>query len=105
VHIETEKLTSTDWKRDDPAYRVHFFERSGGSRATPTSYAGYLSSEVEVRGAANIDEVAAWADSNAGPGTGVLNPGSDRTYVIYAISEGLGAAGLIRLVGVDPTAG
>jgi hypothetical protein len=54
----------------------------------------YVSEEFEVDGA-DVAAVLAWAEATASP---------DRTYTLYALVDCDGAAGLVRLAGIDPTA-
>jgi hypothetical protein len=53
-----------------------------------------VSDEFEVDGA-DVAAVLAWAEATAAP---------DRTDTLYALVDGDGAAGLVRLAGTDPTA-
>jgi hypothetical protein len=68
------------WAVDRPRYRVYFHEVNG------------TSDEYEVTGA-DVDEVIAWAEKQAG----------QRTYVLYVCVPANGL-GLVRLAGADPNA-
>ena len=71
----------TRWERNQPVYRVHFWQ-------------GQVSSEWEVD-RADVDEVLDWAQEHA----------LGRSFVLYArIVDGEGP-GLIRLLGTDPLHG
>jgi hypothetical protein len=92
---------TTSWEVDSPRYVVFFWERGFGPVEVSPEQVGYACSTYEVTDAVDAFEVLAWATANSGAGRGVIYPGSDRTFVLYAA---VGAErGLIRLVGVDPT--
>jgi hypothetical protein len=69
------------WENDGPAYRVYFW--TGESRCD----------EWELT-EADVDEVLAWADAQAG----------GRTMSIWVVHRDDDGVGLIRLAGLDPTA-
>jgi hypothetical protein len=81
----------TEREEYDPTYRVYFWEHLSFS-AVPSEHTGYKSEEYELLQVADVREVLAWAEDNAGP---------DRTFTIYAVLD----RSEIRLFGQDPTRG
>jgi hypothetical protein len=83
------------WQIDSPAYRVYFWEEPQARPAVPESLVMWQSNEFELTGADDVTQVLAWAKATGNPGS---------TYAVYAVVEGTGDRGLVRLAGVDPTA-
>ena len=83
----------TVWEINTPSYRIYFWEPQAAA-PVPQQPVSYRSNEFEVSGV-DVGEVLAWAESTKPPGS---------TYAIYAVIEGAGERGLVRLAGVDPTA-
>ena len=75
----------------DPTYRVYFWEHLSYP-VVPPQHTGYKSEEYELLQAANVREVLAWGEDNAGP---------NRTFTVYAVLDRCE----IRLFGQDPTRG
>jgi hypothetical protein len=74
---------------DSPAYRVYFWQSVGSGEGS-----GWQSEEWELT-EADVDEVLAWADAQAG----------GRTMSVWVVvHRDAGGVGLIRLAGIDPTA-
>jgi hypothetical protein len=73
----------TCWEENDPVYRVHFWQRRGGS---------WASDEHEVRDAADVEEVLRWSRVDGRP------------FVLYVLVTDDSGPGLIRLAGADPGA-
>lgn len=71
----------TRWEEDDPVYRVHFWQRRGGS---------WASDEHEVWDAVDVEEVLEWIR------------GDGRTFVLYVLVTDDSGPGLVRLAGADP---
>jgi hypothetical protein len=69
------------WEDQRPSYRVYFWDTNN------------VSSEHEVVGAADVDEVLRWAEAQHG----------DRTFTAYLVVRNGGQVGLARLRGTDPT--
>jgi hypothetical protein len=84
----------TAWEIDFPSYRIYFWEPQAAAPGVPQQIVGFRSNEFEVSGV-DVGEVLAWAEATKPPGS---------TYTIYAVIEGAGERGLVRLAGVDPTA-
>jgi hypothetical protein len=74
----------TAWEVDQPVYRVYFWTGAAGS---------FSCDEFEVAGG-DVDEVLGWAQQQLSVG---------RTFVLYARITDDRGAGLVRLVGSDPT--
>jgi hypothetical protein len=72
----------SSWSVDRPIYRVYFFGTAGAS------------DEWRLDGADSIHQIIEWADANA----------SGRDYVVYVEVGGTPSRGLVRLVGLDPSA-
>jgi hypothetical protein len=91
--VEVRPVDPRETEREDynPVYRVYFWER-GSNPGIPDEFIGYTSYSYELSGAADIREVLAWAEENAGP---------KRTFTVYAILDRCE----IRLLGSDPTRG
>jgi hypothetical protein len=75
------------WEVWDPAYRVYFW-RGLGSGACG-------SREFQVS-ASSVSEAVEWADLHANDG---------ETYTLFAVVDRGDGAGIVRLVGHDPTRG
>jgi hypothetical protein len=92
------------WEEYGQRYRVYFWEQGfpppSGARGENV---GYASDEYEVSGVNDVFEVIAWANRNSGARQGVVYPGSDRTYTLYAVVDRGDNLGLVHLAGVDPT--
>lgn len=73
-----------EWDIDRPAYRVYFFDTTDG---------GFVSDEYEITAASDVDQVLAWARSEA----------RGRPFVAYVMYQGGESLGAIRLAGADPT--
>lgn len=76
----------TGWEIDSPSYRVYLWRARAG---------GYESEEFELSGVRDVGEAIAWAESAAR---------SERTYTLYVLVDQGDDRGLVRLLGVDPTA-
>ncbi len=90
---------------ESPLYRVHFFERPNEPPervADERVSLSFTSDEYEVEGAADVNEVLAWANENSRRGNGQIYPGADRTYVIHALVTVRDEVALVRLAGHDP---
>ena len=72
---------------------MYFWEEPQARPALPESVVTWHSTEFELTGADDVTEVLAWAEETGNPGS---------TYVVYAVVEGRGDRGLVRLAGVDP---
>ena len=70
------------WEDDAPSYRVYLWNRSGSA-----------CEEWEIS-EADVTEVVAWADEHVGDGTASI-------WIVQRRADGVG---LIRLLGIDPTA-
>jgi hypothetical protein len=82
MEIQRVDPRTTQWEVHRPIYRVYFWAASNAS------------DEYELRGAANFNDVIAWANANRG----------DRTYTAYAVVPASdGSLGLVRVYGTDPT--
>lgn len=79
----------TDREDYNPVYRVYFWER-GSDPDIPDELMGSSSYSYELSRAADVREVLAWAEENAGP---------NRTFTVYAMLDRCE----IRLLGKDPT--
>ncbi|MGA4850376.1 hypothetical protein ACOBQB_30575 [Streptomyces sp. G5(2025)] len=77
----------TSWEQDHATYRVYFWDRSDQS-----------ADEYEVSGAADVEEVLAWAKEHAAE--------HGCTYTVHVTALDDGRRGLIRVAGVlgDPFA-
>lgn len=82
-------LRDTEMEEYMPVYRVYFWERPSYP-GVPAELTGYKVDEYEIAGAADVREVLAWAEDNAGP---------NRTFTVYAMFD----LCEIRLFGRDPT--
>ena len=74
-------------------YRVHFWRQPPGEPPSGMGTMAYELDSFEVDGV-DVAAVLAWAETTASP---------DRTYTLYALVHCDGAAGLVRLAGIDPT--
>jgi hypothetical protein len=79
----------TRWEVDQPAYRVYFWRRLGDD-----PYSGWASEEWQVEDA-DVQEVLSWAGKGR----------ARRSYTLYVCCTCETEPGLIRLAGIDPTAG
>jgi hypothetical protein len=84
------------WESDRPAYRVYFWHQPPAPSGIPQEHMGYHCDERRILGATDVHEVIAWALRTARP---------DQTFTLYVEHLQNGRPGLIRLGGVDPTAG
>jgi hypothetical protein len=77
----------TEWGRDFPTYRVHFFTGGPGRH-------GWTSDEFELQQAPDVKAVIEWAEKEA----------VGRTYIIYALvaAPQSTSSGLLTLLGHDP---
>jgi hypothetical protein len=75
----------TGWDVWNPAYRVYFWRR--------VSSTGWASREFELSGG-DIVAVLGWATRHTNDG---------ETFALFAVVEGSGRPGLVRLAGDDPT--
>ncbi|MFG3258596.1 hypothetical protein [Streptomyces sp. NPDC048172] len=86
----------TAWEDEEPRYRVYCWDRRR-----------VCADEYEVRGAADVDEVLAWARARVTERAEGAE-GVELTYTVYVLVEpdGPGRPGLVRLAGVrgDPFA-
>jgi hypothetical protein len=85
----------TEWEIDDPAYRVYFSRQSIAPSEVPQEHMGYACHEHRLSGVADVAEVLDWTQHRVQP---------DQTYVLYVEHRDAGRPGLLRLMGVDPTA-
>src|SRR5438093_7828142 len=90
------------WEVDRPTYRVFFWERGFGPPDVPRQNVGYGCETYDVSDAEDVFEVLAWASANSGARRGVIYPGSDRTFAIYAVVSVGERLGTVRLAGIDP---
>jgi hypothetical protein len=75
------------WEIDEPKYRVCFWQRQGGRP-------GAWESDTYELENTDVAETLAWADANS----------QGREFVLYATFSNQDGAGLVRLLGSDPTA-
>jgi hypothetical protein len=85
----------TEWELTCSSFRVYFWQAQPSPPGHPEQPGGYRSEEFEVSGV-DVGKVLEWADATAPRGS---------TYTVYAVIEQGGERGLVRLAGVDPTAG
>jgi hypothetical protein len=90
TYLEREDLIH--WMTDTPTYRVDFWRPISPADPARGIATGYKQDSYYVTDA-DVDEVIAWADSEAG----------GREVVIYLSTRANDEPGLIRLVGTDPT--
>jgi len=79
----------TQWEVTYPAYRVSFWRQQRRNLDAPE----WTSEEWSVKDT-DVDQVLTWARDNA----------KARSFVIYAHITDSEGAGLVRLLGTDPTA-
>ena len=90
--VESVDPRDTQWETDRPVYRVYFWHRPPVLGVAP-EHAMWHCEEYRLRGAADVEEVLAWARGSARP---------DQTFVLYVEHRDAHRSGLVRLLGVDP---
>ena len=85
----------TRWESSSPVYRVYFWHQPVAPDGVRQEDVMFHCDERRVSGAQDVVEVLDWARSTAR---------SDQTFTLYVEHREGGRLGLIRLMGVDPTA-
>ena len=85
----------TQWEDDAPAYRVYLWHRPPPPDGVRIEDAMWHCDEHRLTGAEDVAEVIAWAQATARP---------DQSFTVHVEHRDGDRPGLIRLMGVDPTA-
>ena len=85
-----------EWDVERPTYRVDVWERPSAPEGVAQEAMAYHRDTYRISDADDVDEVLAWARATTRPG---------QTFSLYVECRDDGRLGLIRLAGVDPTAG
>ena len=85
-----------EWDVERPTYRVDVWERPAAPEGVAQEAMAYHRDTYRIGAADDVDEVLGWARETTRPG---------QTFSLYVECRDDGRLGLIRLAGVDPTAG